>query len=259
MAIAATGPTFVNVTVEGGHTLQEFARLIEERSKWLRENTEKSVTAMMMDTLVSLRALTRIASPKKSEIKLSPTPLRVSWSHNVRGPVLRNGKARYTGDEGIIWGTRNAEEYKLCRVWRWHDYKRDWLVVALSEKDAKERAYRKLQKRANAYKGVARVALSLLLKKTGTNPAPDKASPRASDSANRLTRVTKTGSGSNYTIEADDLLDYAKLAFRGIDGDAAIETAMQKACNKVTGLINQRCKDILGFSRLETPFPEVRK
>ena len=71
------------------------------------------------------------------------------------------------------------------------------------------------------YKGLAKTAISLLLKKTGSKPDPTRADPRASDTANRLSRVTKSGSGNAFNIQADDLLYYAKLAFK-VDGDTAL-------------------------------------
>ena len=106
------------------------------------------------------------------------------------------------------------------------------------------------------YKGLAKTAISLLLKKTGSKPDPTRADPRASDAANRLSRVTKSGSGNTFNIQADDLLDYAKLAFK-VDGDSAMNTAIMKASNKITGLINKKCKDLLTFKPLDTPFPSV--
>jgi hypothetical protein len=54
------------------------------------------------------------------------------------------------------------------------------------------------------------------------------------------------------------LLDYAKLAFK-VDGDSAMNTAIMKASNKITGLINKKCKDLLSFKPLDTPFPSVQK
>lgn len=78
----------------------------------------------------------------------------------------------------------------------------------------------------------------------------------AAAKADTMTKVTKTGNGSSYSLEASDLLQYAKLALKG--GDAAVNQAIMKASNKIASVINQRCKDLLSFNKIETPFPEVK-
>jgi len=77
-----------------------------------------------------------------------------------------------------------------------------------------------LKKRANQYKGLARAAFSILMKQTGSKTSTPITNAEAASKASSLTRVTKTKSGSNYSISANDMLDYAKLALRG--GDTAI-------------------------------------
>lgn len=79
----------------------------------------------------------------------------------------------------------------------------------------------------------------------------------AATKADTMTKVTKTGNGSSYSLEASDLLNYAKLALKG--GDAAVNQAIMKASNKIASVINQRCKDLLSFNKIETPFPSVQK
>lgn len=78
----------------------------------------------------------------------------------------------------------------------------------------------------------------------------------AAAKADTMTKVTKTGNGSSYSLEANDLLNYAKLALKG--GDAAVNQAIMKASNKIASVINQRCKDLLSFNKIDTPFPEVK-
>lgn len=79
---------------------------------------------------------------------------------------------------------------------------------------------------------------------------------QAANKAQAVTRVVKSSNGSSYSLEASDLLEYAKLALKG--GEGAVNTAMMKAANKITSVINQKCKKLLSFDKLETPFPEVR-
>lgn len=50
-------------------------------------------------------------------------------------------------------------------MFKWHDIKqRSWLIVAKTKKDAVDWAYEKIKKRASRFKGLARIALSLLMK-----------------------------------------------------------------------------------------------
>lgn len=88
----------ITVTCDNGRPVQELARLIEQRAKWLRQTAEESCTACMMDVLVSLRALAKEARPKKAEIKLQQTSLKVGWKRDggINRPILRNGNAEYT-------------------------------------------------------------------------------------------------------------------------------------------------------------------
>lgn len=58
----------------------------------------------------------------------------------------------------------------------------------------------------------------------------------AAAKADTMTKVTKTGNGSSYSLEASDLLQYAKLTLKG--GDAAVSQAIMKASNKVASVIN---------------------
>lgn len=61
------------------------------------------------------------------------------------------------------------DNLKNCKVFKWNDIKgREWLIVALSESDAKDWALNKIQKRARRFKGLARTALSLLMMKSGS-------------------------------------------------------------------------------------------
>lgn len=147
---------------------------------------------------------------------------------------------------------------KNCKVFKWIDINnREWLVVALSEKDAKDWAFNKIQKRARRFKGLARTALSILMMKSGSKTAQKMESSQAASKATQTTSVQKTGNGSTFSLTASDLLDYAKLALKG--GDAAINQALMKAANKTASVINKKCEKLLLFEKLDTPFPEIRQ
>ena len=248
----------VEVTCADGKPIAALSKLIEERSRWLNETAEQACAACMIDVLISLRAVTKVAKPNKNEIALSETPLKPSITGGKQSPVfcLRIGKARYVpqDNERIV---RTTNDLKNCEVFKWHDHKkRSWLIVAKSRKDAMDWATQKLKKRANQYKGLARAAFSILMKQTGSNTSTSISNAEAVSKATSLTKVTKRKNGNDYSISASDMLDYAKLALRG--GDSAINDALGRASNKIASVINQKCKNILMFEKLDTPFPELR-
>lgn len=248
----------VEVTCADGRQLAALSKLIEQRSKWLNETAEQACAACMIDVLVSLRAVTKVAKPSKNEIVLSDTSLKPSITGGKKSPVfcLRIGKSRYTPQKNERIA-RTTNDLKDCSVFKWHDIKqRIWLIVAKSRKDAMNWALGKLKKRANQYKGLARTALSLLMKQSGSKTSPSITNTQANQKASTLTKVVKTGNGSTYSISASDMLDYAKLALKG--GNSSINEALGKASNKIASVINQKCKNLLMFEKIEPPFPELR-
>lgn len=250
----------VSVTCADGRPIQALANLIEQRSKWLNETAEQSCAACMIDVLVSLRALTKVANPKKKDIEIEATAFKPSYTRiDPAKPTfcLRTGKTRYVlqSNERIGFATNI---FKGALVWLWNDNFKQvkWYIIAHNAKSAKNWAYMKMKKRAQRYKGLARTALSILMKKTGSRTSPSVAENTV-NKATRLTYVTKTATGSYYSLTASDLLNYAKSALKG--GDSSINQAVMKASNKITSVINQKCKNLLAFNELSTPFPEVAK
>ena len=249
----------ISITCADGKPLSELSKLIEQRSKWLNETAEQSCAACMIDVLVSLRALTKTAKPSKKEIAVADTPLKPSFTSVGKGSYqfcLRIGKAKYTPQKGEFVA-RATNDLKGCSVFKWYDYKkRSWLIVAKTKKEAVDWAFETVKKRANRYKGLARIIWSLLMKQTGSKSSANMDNDKAAAKAQTLARVTKTGNGSSYSIEARDMLDYAKLALKG--GESAVNQAIMKASNKIASVINQKCKNILMFQEIQTPFPELR-
>lgn len=141
----------VSITCADGRPIQELSKLIEQRSKWLNETAEQSCAATMLDVLVSLRALTLTANPKKNEIVISETSLIPSYTTVSKGRrklCVRLGRARYNPkkNERIV-STTNV--IYGCKVFDWVDNNnRFWLIVAPSKEDAIDWAYEKVKKRA---------------------------------------------------------------------------------------------------------------
>jgi len=113
-------------------------------------------------------------------------------------------------------------------------------------------------RRINAYAGLAKCALGILMAKTSTRNAPnDPVNEMAGTLARKMTNKTATLNNGAFNLRLDDMLDYAKAALKG--GESSITLSLQKAANKMTGLINHKCKNLLGFEKIDTPFPEIRQ
>jgi hypothetical protein len=93
--------------------------------------------------------------------------------------------------------------------------------------------------------------------KSGSKTSQKMESSEAASKATQTTRVQKNGNGSTFSLNASDLLDYAKLALKG--GDSAINQALMKAANKIASVISKKCEKLLLFEKLDSPFPEVKK
>jgi hypothetical protein len=119
-----------------------------------------------------------------------------------------------------------TKDFKNCVVFRWYDInKRHWLIVARTQKDALNWAFAKVKKRTTRFKGLAKMALSKLLVKSGSRTGGGgTATQNANKVAEQQTKVVKTKMGDRFSVEATDLIDYAKIALKG--GQAAIDTAL---------------------------------
>jgi hypothetical protein len=55
---------------------------------------------------------------------------------------------------------------------------------------------------------------------SGSKTSQQTGNGEVASKASQLTKVTKSGNGSTYSLQASDMLDYAKLALKG--GDSAV-------------------------------------
>lgn len=259
----------VNCTCDNGkRPLEALTKLLNERNKWLGETAEQACTATMLDVLVSLRVETWTATPRKYEAEINMDSTNFIPSCTMRKgskPIfcLRLGKARYTPKphERI---RRATQDLKNTQVWRWYDFKngkdgrpKEWLIVAHSKAEAVKWAFERIKKRVQRYKGLAKNAMSVLMMKSGSKTASQFDNAEAQSKANEMTTVERFGNGREFKITVHDLLNYAKLAMN--DAENSINTAMMKAANKIASVINTKCKRLLFFEKIPTPFPEVRK
>ncbi len=71
-----------------GRTLEEFAKLVEARKKYLNETTEQSIAACSINFLKSLRAQTNLAKPTK------PFNTKVEAQNNLYLGFRATGKGK---------------------------------------------------------------------------------------------------------------------------------------------------------------------
>lgn len=51
-----------------------------------------------------------------------------------------------------------------------------------------------------------------------------------------------------------DELNYAVDALKG--GQGEIDSCLQRAMNSIASIINRRCENLLGFNKIDIPFPK---
>lgn len=262
----------VDCTVGDGKTLEQFSKLIANRIKYLNESAKDSIAACAIDALISIRAATKIATEKviKKEIEVKETGALYP-SFKTDGKVKRFC-LRYRGSNKEYKGTGKVVESEIrgnvqaygVFVFNVGDgeKRRTFLIVSPNIQRAKEKAFQIKKSISLRYAGLAKTALTMLMKKTATiNNKPDLVPQYVNTKANELTNKTESqnnGSDSSfYSLKLDDNLDYAVAAVKG--GDSGVNLALQKSMNKVTATINRKCEKLLLFNKLETPFPEIRK
>lgn len=74
--------------------------------------------------------------------------------------------------------------------------------------------------------------------------------------AQRNAHVTKNliGGLNEVGIRAEDTIDYATDALKG--GEAQVDVCMQRAMNKIAGMINHKMKDVLDYKPIQFNFDE---
>ena len=258
----------VSATVGDGKTLEQFGKLIAKRIKYMGETSRDAIAACAVDALRSIRALTSKATRRsvvsdvevKQEKSLYPS-FRSEGGRKKLCLRFTGSKRQYRGKERVVQ-TSHAGSVKQQSVYRFVDAnarakKTAYLIVAPNLKEAEKKACGIRRARALQYAGLARTALSLLMRKTATvndaGGADARLNAKASQFANRIERT----SGDVYSLQLNDNLDYALQAVKG--GSSGVGLALKKAANKIASVVNRRCADILGFGKLPPPFPEVRQ
>lgn len=254
--------TTVQMTAASGRTIAEFQKLIEQRIRWCNETKEDAVAAIAITALRSIRAATRVADDSKPppvEVAVCGE-LKLSFEGRTRKPCLRNvGGVKYElakGERVLIEDlTRNAQVYKSKDEWKGRTT--TYYIVAATAERAEWALQRRIAARMRAMKGLARKALSVLMSKTCTIKDNYQTNKDVAQKAGEVTRKSELKNGEEYRLELSDMLDYAVLAVEG--GNGIVDMSLKKAANKAASVINLKCKGILNFDPLDTPFTEVSK
>lgn len=258
----------INADVDG-RTMEQFQELIQKRRQMLNETTERSCIAALIETLKSVKAATKIANPNKpDDIKLSEQG-GVHQGYRMVGrrkvPCLRfdGSEKQFPLQKGmrfVVADKRSQAKNNLIYTWRRRTGTL-YIIAAPSEKSAYAWAKDAEKKRIAARKGLARLALGLLTVALAKTTLTESAKDDVRNIALKAIGVESSSTGGFdtglYRVTAADDLRYAKDALKG--GPAVLTTCMQKAMNKITANVNRKCSGMLGFDRLETPFPELRK
>lgn len=262
-------------TVGDGHTLQEFQKVIQQRMKYMHETARDSIAACAIQALKSIRTVTKVAKPNSIKVDVAVDSSLCASGTREGGRntfCVRNRTTgqRYVGQEQV----RRAEKAP-CRnlhVFRFTDdygkQKKHYLILATTSTAARKYARKIVAKRLLAYSGLAKRALGVLMMKTSTvrvnDPVSTTVNAKAFEKTDRKEVVARStdGNGGKYGLILNDDLRYALDAIKG--GRGQVDAQLKKAMNKVVGLMIHKLEKkgqngFLGFGKLKTPFPEVRK
>jgi len=257
-----------------GKTLQAFAKVLQERMKWMNETARDSIAACAIQVLRSIRSVTKVAklSSIKVEVKCDNTLYPSVTSHSAKKTVCirtKGSNQRYYGEERLARCDGDID-FKTWKVYRFLDKlsskQTTYLIIAPSQSAAKSKAKSIVRRRQIRYAGLAKRALSVLMMKTVTKSVSDNVPARVTEKAKELTShrevIAKSsdGSGGKYALILDDDLLYALKAIKG--GRQQVDVQMKKAMNKIVSTINMKLKKnggAFGPQKLEVPFPEVRQ
>lgn len=259
-----------------GRTIEQFQKTIENRIKYLNQSARQSVMATCIDILKSIRPQTKVA--KASSIKVEVTRennLYPSFSKKTGKPTfclrVTGTKNRYIPNNEVV--VRLVKKItKSTKVFRFTNKsenlkikKRNYLIVSDTISEAKKHAKKIATSFIKRYAGLAKLAITLLMKKTAIslNTGGEVTNETIRKIANNVTslneQVKESDKGGSYTITLSDDLRYAIKAIKGEQN--SINIAFKKAINKVAGNISHKLKnsDFWGNSKIQTPFPELKQ
>jgi len=258
-------------TTASGKSLDELGRLIALRAQRLHELTQDAVIAAAIDVLISLRADTIDARDDKGH----SIPRRITPRHDLcvsfRGgdahtPCLRIGShngPRFAGPGSLHFAQRgqNVDDLDVFQIQPRHESIKTYFVAATSVSEALKFEGRQARRRIESKGGLAKTALGIAMAKLSTRNVGDNPTRHARIIASKLSHVTvsgatATGNSGDFALEYRDELNYAVAALKS--GDGAMDIAMQKAANKIAGMITHAAHQAGDFEHdVTTPFPDI--
>ena len=208
-------------------TLDQLGKVIQQRMTYLHESARDSIAAVAIQALRSIRTVTKVA--KKNKVKVNVVregslypSFRSEGGRKVFCLRSKDTKARYLGSEKVVSCVKG--DIPNQQVFRFADTHNDkatqYLIVASSIQQAKERAKRIASGRAMRYAGLAKRAIGILMYKTNTKKVNDGVlNPLVENKAHDVTfkheSVTKNKNGGTYRLVLTDALKYALDAIKG--------------------------------------------
>lgn len=152
-----------------------------------------------------------------------------------------------------VWWVSLSPEYRA----KWPKQPPNYFVVAETKQGVESYLQKRYVRIAKKWMGAAQYAMKLAQQAVSTKsvPNPTRLGTNARRIAEGNLRVRSFGGDSEWTVQIEDNLAYAALAFKRPD---AVQYAMAKAANSIAGMLRKRAGDILDPS-LATPFPEIAK
>ena len=263
-------------TTDGG-TIQAFQKIIDARIKYLNQTARQSVLATCIDILKSVKPITKVA--KKSSVKVEvkrESNLYPSFTWNGKHEFclrVTGTKERYTPSNETVRKlgkiTKNSKVFRYTNTSPNQNIKnRNYLIICETLSQATQIAKKIAIAPIKKYAGLAKRAVSLLMKKTATwlnsNDTMEN-NQTIQKIANKITsfneEVRESDNGGTYIATLSDNLRYAVKAVIGTQ--SGINLAMKKALNKISGNISKKLgnnnTDFWGRKLIETPFPELKQ
>lgn len=257
----------MNITASiQGRTLEQFQRLVQLRSKWLGDSSRDATAAIMLDVLRSLRAVTKVANPKKDNI---PMKEMTNWKPSYRFAggwqlcVMDKGTKKHIND--VRLHSTNKDKITHQKIFHYKTFNNtDIYVMAHNINEAMKWARDKAINRAEQHKGLAKLALTMLRGFVQTlgpihhnQPIDTKKKVRDPTLITKEERIFESEGKMQYQLVLSDKLKYASLALK--NGALDVDTATKRALNSATKRLEIKCPSLLLFEDLSTPFPEVHR
>ena len=261
-----------NLVTDRGQTVDAMQKVIEARSRELGFTTKESCIALVINVLKSIRADTRVANPReKGDITVSNADSQYtpSWKRCGRYArrVLRSGaNGCEVKPSKVVWRCpkyRRGEEIHSYEVTdRFGDGKTlRYILVCDGEKSASRhaRAFHKAQimRGRNLARFVLGTAMHMV--HSQENPATGeivKEAKRTGLNSVKASVAERGFNSGNVHVSVSDELEYATNALR--HGEGYVNTALQKALNKMTGYINHRLREKGIEETLKIPYEELK-